>query len=75
MKINKRSMLINIAKLLAELVAVAMVVIVAPYSEGNPDSARKSDGFRIPEGEQERVEQLRAAVRSFDWDQISEMKA
>ena len=29
------------------------------------------DGFRIPEDERERVEQLRAAVRSFDWDRIS----
>ena len=44
MKINKRTMLINIARLLAELVAVAMVVIVALYGEGNPNSVRESDG-------------------------------
>ena len=31
------------------------------------------DGFRIPEGEQERVEQLRGAIRDFDWDRVSEI--
>ena len=31
------------------------------------------DGFRIPEGEQERVERLRDAVRNFDWDRVNEI--
>ena len=31
------------------------------------------DGFRIPEEEQERVEQLRAAIRDFDWDRVNEI--
>ncbi|MCR4818139.1 MAG: response regulator, partial [Fretibacterium sp.] len=30
-------------------------------------------GFRVPEGEKERVEQLRAAARSFDWDRIKDI--
>ena len=31
------------------------------------------DGFRIPEGEQERVEQLRNAVRGFDWGRVNKL--
>ncbi|MCR5347328.1 MAG: Hpt domain-containing protein, partial [Fretibacterium sp.] len=29
------------------------------------------DGFRIPESERERVEQIRRAAGSFDWDSVS----
>ena len=31
------------------------------------------DGFRIPESELERVEQLRAAIRGFDWARVKEI--
>ncbi len=30
-------------------------------------------GFRIPDGERERVEKLRAAIEGFDWDRIDEI--
>ena len=44
MKINTKLALINIIRLLVELVAVVVVVIVAIYGEGNPNSVHKSDG-------------------------------
>ena len=31
------------------------------------------DGFRIPEGEQERVQQLRSAIEGFDRSRINEI--
>ena len=31
------------------------------------------DGFRIPESERERVEQIRAAIRGFDWARVKEI--
>ena len=31
------------------------------------------DGFRIPENERERVEGLRKAVGSYDWDRVNEL--
>ncbi|MCR4818508.1 MAG: response regulator [Fretibacterium sp.] len=31
------------------------------------------DGFRIPEGERDRVEKLRAAIRDFDWGRVREI--
>ena len=42
-------------------------------SEGAELLFRHLDGFRLPDGERERVEKLRHAVTEFDWDQIEDI--
>ena len=42
-------------------------------AEGAESALSYLEGFRIPEGEQERVEQLHGAVRGFDWGRVNEI--
>ncbi|MBQ9564292.1 MAG: response regulator, partial [Synergistaceae bacterium] len=42
-------------------------------SDSMADALEYLDGFRIPEGERERVEQIRRAVDGFDWNRINEI--
>ncbi|MBQ9566357.1 MAG: response regulator, partial [Synergistaceae bacterium] len=41
--------------------------------EGAECALNYLDGFRIPEGERERVGQLRGAIRGFDWGRVNEI--
>ena len=41
--------------------------------EGAECALNYLDGFRIPKGEQERVEQLRSAIHGFDWERVNDI--